>query len=293
MKTKVLGIFIATFFIVGLFGTTAITLAYDSNNPFEVDLIAGQHIDAGVVQVWNDDTNLYIRIVGDGWEIIDTHVAVEGSWMEIPQTKKGNPIPGKFPYKGELSYVIPLSEINSDGTGTHIAVHAVVRGTGENCGQEETAWAYRCGGEFPGKNWATYFWYDYQGWVYKETVEVPANTITPTESLMTLLAGENYKLVATGTASAGDSIEFDAKYSIKTNVVGDTWTDSVTNYESYGPTLLDLFVDGVSPDWGAYNEGHEYSVTIAGTGSKLSLNIYDTYPSNNAGSILVDIYEWA
>ena len=105
-----------------------------------------------------------------------------------------------------------------------------------------------------------------------------------------LESGVDYKLVASGTAFAGDSITFDAKYSFR-SVSSTEWTDAVSNYESHGPELLDLYVDDQNLDWGAYNEVHEYTMTVTGSGSQIGFHIYDTYPSNNAGALTVDIYK--
>ena len=35
------------------------------------------------------------------WRILETHLHIATSLAGIPQTKTGNPIPGKFEYKGE------------------------------------------------------------------------------------------------------------------------------------------------------------------------------------------------
>lgn len=130
----------------------------------------------------------------------------------------------------------------------------------------------------------------YVGQTFIETVEVPALS-SSVESVATLDADKDYFLKVYGTALAGDTIEFDAKYSITNRIVGDTWTDLVSGYISYGSSLLDLFVDGVNVDWGTYNPDHIYQIPYEGTGSKLSLATYDIYYPNNGGKIFVDIYE--
>jgi len=124
-----------------------------------------------------------------------------------------------------------------------------------------------------------------------ETVTVPAIQDTPTLSNTVLQNGENYVLKAYGTADAGDGITFDALCSFRTGSSAE-WTDSVSTYESYGTTLLDLQVNGVTP-WGSTcSPTHTYSTTIIGTGSPaaLSLLINDIYYPNNVGNLNVDIY---
>ena len=110
-----------------------------------------------------------------------------------------------------------------------------------------------------------------------------ATTTVPLEN------GKKYFLRASGTFDAGDSITADAMYSTRT--ASTTWTDSVQNYESYGPTLLDLQINGSSPDWGSFNPNHVYWHTVIGTGSPLSLGIYDIYYPNNTGALNVKLYE--
>jgi hypothetical protein len=65
----------------------------------------------------------------------------------------------------------------------------------------------------------------------------------------------------------------------------------VSGYESYGPTLLDLFVNGSSVDWGPYNPAHMYYYVFTGAGSPVTFQVYDIYPINNTGTLTVDIYE--
>jgi hypothetical protein len=64
----------------------------------EYDLIAGQNTTVGKVYVWDWAGKVYVQFVTDeDWCITETHVAVGASEAAIPQTNKGNPIPGQFP----------------------------------------------------------------------------------------------------------------------------------------------------------------------------------------------------
>lgn len=99
----------------------------------EFVLYAGQYENVGVVKVWNDTENLYVKyIVDDPWCLIETHLHVAARFEDIPQTKKGNPIPGQFDYEGEhdcepyFLYTIPLAGLNVE---LYIAAHAVVADT--------------------------------------------------------------------------------------------------------------------------------------------------------------------
>lgn len=139
---------------------------YGCGDSIIVDLIAGQNYMAGYVEVYNDADYLYVKyMAADGWQITETHLAVANTLEGIPQTKKGNPKNGQFPYKmehdpavTEYTYVIDLDwDICEE---LFIAAHAVVQtvdGEGYVTG-EETAWGY--GEDFPGKNWAMYFNYE-------------------------------------------------------------------------------------------------------------------------------------
>ena len=154
----------------------------------------------------------------------------------------------------------------------------------------ESAWAD--GTDFTHPNWAMYFLYDIQGWELKDTVTVPATATTPVTSI-TFANGEHYKLVASGTANAGDGIQFDAKYSYRTPTSTE-WTDAVSTYESYGANLLDLYVNGNNVDWGAYNPAHTYTIYLDGTGTPANFGFqtYDVYYPNNVGSLTVQVYQW-
>jgi uncharacterized repeat protein (TIGR01451 family) len=124
----------------------------------------------------------------------------------------------------------------------------------------------------------------------RETVDVDAQGQVA-QSSFNLKSGVKYRLKVTGTAYAGDTIDFDAKYSITNRIYGDTWTDSVSGYESYGPKLLDLLVDGDVVNWGVYSPDHTYYWTLTGDGTPLDLQIYDIYYPNNIGYLTVEIWE--
>jgi hypothetical protein len=104
---------------------------HTEGDPFVTKLFAGQTIEVGTVEVWNDVNNLYVKYVIDDpteWCLTETHLHVATSLVSIPQ-KNGNPIPGKFDNKGEhdcleeFLYTIPLAGL---GTELFIAAHAVV-----------------------------------------------------------------------------------------------------------------------------------------------------------------------
>lgn len=108
----------------------------------------------------------------------------------------------------------------------------------------------------------------------------------------TLESNRKYMIRVKGTFSAGDAITADAKYSINTPDLTD-WTDTVKNYESYGSELLDLQINGSSPDWGVFADNHEYWLNYEGENEILVFDIFDIYSDNNSGSLEVTIFEAA
>jgi len=116
-------------------------LTKGGSGPFP--LYAGQDMLVGNVLVWNDDEELCVRYelnqdaLDEGWLLTETHIAVAYVLDGIPQTKKGNPIPGQFPYGddnlgGEESYeeCIPFEEIEGGiecDVELYIAAHAKIQ----------------------------------------------------------------------------------------------------------------------------------------------------------------------
>jgi len=61
--------------------------------------LAGQDIEAGTVTVSYDGGVLCVLYETEGdWKLVETHFVIAASPEEIPQTKKGNPKVGHFPY---------------------------------------------------------------------------------------------------------------------------------------------------------------------------------------------------
>jgi hypothetical protein len=123
-------------------------------------LLAGQTTYAGDVVVSGDGATLSVKYdPAPGCLLMETHLHVADALAAIPQTKKGNPIPGQFEFKTE--HVPPATEFTYSIDASrwlptmdlYIAAHAVVKCNGRT----ETAWADGPG--FGGANWATYFMY--------------------------------------------------------------------------------------------------------------------------------------
>ncbi|MCC1484420.1 hypothetical protein [Winogradskyella immobilis] len=127
-------------------------------------LIAGQHIDAGVVSFDIDGDEIIISYeTNEDWDISAVHFSISAcDNLSFPSTGSGNPKIGRFEYASEhednvneISYYFNAEEL---GDQFCIAAHAVVEN--EN-GDQETAWAE--GEDFGGRSWAMYATIDLSG----------------------------------------------------------------------------------------------------------------------------------
>lgn len=170
MSFKQLGILFSILLITGLFGSAA--FAQDvCGEPTTVTLYASKDIPVGTVSIWNDEGTLYVmyRITSEEWDLGEAHLAVAQYLWQIPTVKKGQPIPGKFPYtmefeeQGVKEYIfeIPLGSW-SPGTYLVVAAHAQIYQIAYNEYEEpyyifESAWAD--GTTFSRRGWAMWFSY--------------------------------------------------------------------------------------------------------------------------------------
>lgn len=128
--------------------------------PPGVALFADKDTQIGTVSVTDNGANLDITYyLYQGWSMNMSHVDARTSWSLIPQTKKGNAIPGKFqnatehqPPVSMFTHRIPLPAFGT----VYIAAHAdVVYRPDEVYETEAGAWAGTLA--FPGKDWDLYF----------------------------------------------------------------------------------------------------------------------------------------
>jgi hypothetical protein len=173
---KISAIFLgATFLFMGLFAFFPAETQGDIVVPedaHEETIYAGQYMEVGKVYVWHDEDleTLYVKymITDEDWMISETHLAYGDELNDIPQTKKGNPIPGQFPYKTEHDPWVSHYLYEIDITGEfecedmiYIAAHSVVhKDLGDERYQTETGWTGEH--EFDGRNWAVYFKYTFE-----------------------------------------------------------------------------------------------------------------------------------
>ncbi|MBI2300851.1 MAG: hypothetical protein HYU66_18230 [Armatimonadetes bacterium] len=139
--------------------------ATNTDNWTSYDLLAGQTTLAGHVLVNHNETTLVVRFeTQDGWKLNGTHLDIEANCASVPQTRTGNPIPGKFKYKRTYSpaatsdsYTISMAaygfRLTDPVTCIAIAAHAdlsLLDGNGAVV-RTETGWGD--GEPFPGANW--------------------------------------------------------------------------------------------------------------------------------------------
>ena len=157
---------IGEIFAIGIIGILLCS-GMTSVSACSTELYAGSELNTvGDVTVWCSGELFYIQYsTGSGWTLSETNLAVATSLDGIPQTKKGNPKIGHFPFKSDhpegtetVTYVINIYDYLPVGDLTGktlvIAAHAVVSHPDEG---EETAWADTWGQSFPGSSWALYF----------------------------------------------------------------------------------------------------------------------------------------
>jgi hypothetical protein len=143
-------------------------------DPTSTTLFAGQDIEIGTVNVYNNEGFIYVDFqVDEPWVLIETHVAVYEDLSDFPTTKKGNPKIGRFDYdiNSEIAYDLEC------GNTLYIASHACVEklDSDGNTIQEESAWGY--GTEFnDGGSWAMYFTHEIQC-CFKAPPLPPSDTI--------------------------------------------------------------------------------------------------------------------
>jgi hypothetical protein len=138
MKAK-MGILFAVALMLTLLPASA--LAHPPDAPMVRDLIAGggnvkSAMDVGDLLISNDVDYLYVEyLITDGdWCLTETHLHVfldDGKFTDIPVTRWGNPLPGRFEYGDYhdcvdgFTYTIPLTW--DPGIEVKIAAHGVVQ----------------------------------------------------------------------------------------------------------------------------------------------------------------------
>jgi len=115
----------------------------------------------GYVNVYLDGETLYLEYhINEQYKMTETHVQVVNNVNEIPHTKKGNPVPGKFEYSatfdpGVTHYVMKITGEEIIPGQTIIALHGALD-------NGETFWAGELGVNtfneaFGAKRWGMYF----------------------------------------------------------------------------------------------------------------------------------------
>lgn len=131
-----------------------------------------------------------------------------------------------------------------------------------------------------------------------ETINVNSASVNSVSSVGSLLNGQQYLLVSSGTWMNSLNAS-DTEYTSL-----DNWTSHMNGYDInpyfLGEGEFDLQVNNSFVNWGAYNSGHSYSYLYTGTGSQINLGIFDGdsntntknlgWYGDNSGSLTVDVY---
>ncbi|WP_034258472.1 hypothetical protein [Altibacter lentus] len=133
------------------------TVPDPTSSIYTTDLMAGQNMYAGTVNVEYIDGTIVVTYASEGdWGIDETHLFV-GDLSNLPVNGGGNPKIGKFPYKGThpagTTTVTVITIPAASGECVTVAAHAVV--TNAATGQSETAWGD--GESIGGNNWSMMF----------------------------------------------------------------------------------------------------------------------------------------
>ncbi len=145
----------------------AVPASAQSCDKFETELLAGQTIRSGDVNVTNTGTHLRIGVrTSHKWLLDEIHIYA--GLNPVPLNGGGNPSPGQFPYATDFRRptshhveLIPLSDLGAQcGDPLYVAVHCVVVKLDRhgNVTDSETAWGF--GTPFGGARWGWFFDYD-------------------------------------------------------------------------------------------------------------------------------------
>ena len=153
---------LCSFFVLLLLLPAGISQAVNYEGPGLVQApMITQTLDrVGVASFWNTTNEFYLDLVAsDGWELRNVQIYVGNGDDQIPATKKGNLIPGRFPYKSEyantprnhrivlrlvedldFAWGVPFTDLRDVTIAVHIS--AVKLNADGTPGDAEAAWAY-------------------------------------------------------------------------------------------------------------------------------------------------------
>ena len=148
-------------------GTIPTVSTQDGSGRHSFTLYAGQTIYAGEVLAEVVDDNLEVTYSATGgWTLNEVHLWVGVNSGDMPQTRKGSPIPGQFPHvSGDISsdtsykFILPLTSLgftcSAGETLYKVAAHASMsKVNADGSVQSETGWSN--GGRITERgNWAT------------------------------------------------------------------------------------------------------------------------------------------
>lgn len=153
---KYISYFVAAVFLFmsAAFASATCVQTEDGSGVQSFTLFAGQTIDSGTVSAEVVGENLEVTYTAtDGWTLNETHLWVGDDIADMPSTRKGNPIPGKFPYvSGDIAPAttytvsVPLADLNfacpGEDKSYYVGAHASMSKTNDDGSvQNETGWS--------------------------------------------------------------------------------------------------------------------------------------------------------
>jgi hypothetical protein len=116
---------------------------------------------------------------------------------------------------------------------------------------------------------------------------------------ITLQTGVQYRLRASGTyfarvrTSRESEIIADAEYANFNAPIDVFYSGGTSPTVDVGLAIDDDQVGGLAePAWGAYRPLHVYEVMWIGAGAPITARVHDADYSNNAGALILTIFEW-
>ena len=246
---------------------------------YEYTLWAGKHYDAGIVRIWTDEANLFVKYdTNETADLQEAHVYVWTNEADIPVKR---PAPGQAPYTAgninadSYTFTIPFSDFAVDnpcGETFYISTHAALIGDSEsgsqaNAGQTAYSGESTCFDRMKGGAWWGYVtftvecYYEVSGTVYEDSNNSGDNEGEAGFAGLSVTATGNDGSVVTTTTDAGGYYSFtllaNGNYTITTEApAGDyaanenaggfstgTLTECIDNADFGFVPLYDIFVD--------------------------------------------------
>lgn len=153
------------------------------DEPLVFDLLAGQTILAGQLIVNNDNDSLYVTYLSnDIWNLNAVHLYI-GNLEGVPVNKKGNPMPGQFPFQEVFASPVSCFQFAFDRSLFESDDLVIFAQASVSDGQNShTAWSD--GEDFGSDRWCSYSVYKTQMCIRTQVSESSCGTIASLNQLL-------------------------------------------------------------------------------------------------------------